>query len=186
MAAHPRLKYATHFRDYQKSAIRTVRRYRDNFLLGAVRGAALVCHPTGTGKTAVIAGLALGCQEIGSVVVLTTREAVRDQLVRELSGNLFLDPEKFGLGPGTELSKAVFLLDEGVNLAGSAANLHAKTRRILTSEEQVRFSSRQFDRLVPDSGAPAMSVFAAGRAVLIMTVQMLGSLKGTSAQRPTI
>jgi hypothetical protein len=186
MAAHPRLKYATKFRDYQKSAIRIVRRYRDDFLLGGVRGAALVCHPTGTGKTAVIAGLALCCPEIGSVVVLTTREAVRDQLVRELSGNLFLDSEKFGLGAGTELSKAVFLLDEGANLAGSAANLHAKTRRILVSEELIQYSSRQFDRLVTDPAAPAMSVLAAGRAVLIMTVQMLGSLKGQSAQGSTL
>src|SRR4051812_30372844 len=92
----PKLRYSDKFRHYQQEAIRAVRKYRADFSEAIVTdpayGAFLVCHPTATGKTAVIAGLSQASPEIGNVLILTTREAVRDQLVRELSGNIFIEP----------------------------------------------------------------------------------------------
>lgn len=79
-ATLPALRHAGKYRDYQRRAAMMVRRYRQAYLARATTGAALVCHPTGTGKTAVIAALAQASPEIGSVIVLTTREAIRDQL----------------------------------------------------------------------------------------------------------
>ncbi len=182
MAGSPRLKFSNKFRDYQKKAIRIVRRYRTAFLNSTTEGAALVCHPTGTGKTAVIAGLAHGCPEIGSVVVLTTREAVRDQLVRELAGNLFIDEDKFALGDRVELPKVVFVMREGADGSESAASVHAHTQRLLTSPALKAFADKQFARLVDQRDATLASTFAQGRAVIVMTVQMLASLESRSGE----
>src|SRR5260370_15960065 len=95
----PELRYSKQFRQYQRSAIQKGRRYRRAFhdMVSAGKsapGAFLVCHPTGTGKTAVIAGLSQASPEIGNVLVLTTREAIRDQLTREIGGNIFIELEK--------------------------------------------------------------------------------------------
>src|SRR5262245_45584890 len=77
--ALPKLRYFQKFRPYQAAAIDMARRYRQQFYAPdtsqtAALGAALVCHPTGTGKTAVIAGLAQCAPEIGNVLILTTRQ----------------------------------------------------------------------------------------------------------------
>jgi hypothetical protein len=170
-----RLKYGKKFREYQKSAIKMARRYREAFLQGSAKGAALVCHPTGTGKTAIIAGLCQACPEIGSVLVLTTREAVRDQLVRELAANLFLDPDKFDLGEKTELAKVVFALRHGSDAPAPAEQALARTLNLLP--ERFRgFAQAQFDRIVEDPTTPLTRVFAGGQAVVVMTVQMLTGL----------
>jgi superfamily II DNA or RNA helicase len=172
MARSGRLKYAANFRTYQKSAINMARRYRDAFLKGKSAGAALVCHPTGTGKTAIIAGLSQACPEIGSVVVLTTREAVRDQLVRELAGNLFLDPNKFGLSERIELAKTVLVLSHGSDASLPVVHAHERTLNLLPQGLR-SFAKAQFGRLVQDSSATLAAVVAQGRAVVVMTVQML-------------
>jgi hypothetical protein len=130
--AQPRLRHSEKFRTYQRQAIEMVRRYRKNYsdlpnVEHPTSGATLVCHPTGPGKTVVIAGLAHASPEIGNVLVLTTREAVRDQLSRELAGDLFIDASKFGLGINIRLAKVVYVVEEGRALLGEVGDLHGSS-----------------------------------------------------------
>src|SRR5260370_29628164 len=157
-----------------------VRRYRGRFesLAAADRGsfgAALVCHPTGTGKTAVIAGLAHACPEIGNVLILTTREAVRDQLSRELAGDLFIDPSKFGLGRTIRLAKVTYVVEEGRGLLGSTDHLHASSCDPYADELQ-EFAKKQFGRSVNQPCGTFLEELRAKRSIILMTVQMLVSL----------
>lgn len=174
------LEYGEKFREYQATAIAMAREYRLNVAPSTARdeaaGAALVCHPTGTGKTAVIAGLAHCAPEIGSVLVLTTRQAVRDQLVRELGGNLFIDESKFNLGAGISLRKMCYAVTQSRDL-DSAELLFTATKKLLP-EELSAFADAQFGRLV---GArkkhPLARELARGNTILVMTVQMLVELQ---------
>lgn len=176
MRRRPPLRHAGKFRDYQKRAIQVVRKYRDAFLTQTTSGAALVCHPTGTGKTAVIAALAQAAPEIGSVVILTTREAIRDQLVRELCGGLFIDPEKFALGSRIELPKIVLVVQHSADLKGAVMSAQRATTELLPTA-LLQFTQRQWKRLIPAADVPLMSLFADGKVVLVMTVQMLESIR---------
>ncbi|MHB8816439.1 MAG: DEAD/DEAH box helicase [Steroidobacteraceae bacterium] len=169
------LKLAHKFRDYQRAAIRMARRYGIAFKDGQTHGAALVCHPTGTGKTAVIAALAQCCPEIGSVLVLTTREAVRDQLVRELAGDIFLNREKFGCGARLELPKCVLAFRSLTDAFDEAASVHRSTLRLIPKANR-EFADRTFARTVAKAADTLMSVFSQGKSVLVMTVQMLALL----------
>jgi hypothetical protein len=155
------------------------RTYRNAFRATAVGGdrpgAALVCHPTGTGKTAVIAGLAHGAPEIGNVLILTTREAVRDQLARELSGNLFIEPQKFGLGDRIRLAKATYVVTESQLLNGPVARLYDATSKLLP--ESLRgFAQRQFAAVTGSGIDPVEEELKANRSIVLMTVQMLVGL----------
>jgi hypothetical protein len=174
------LRYADKFRDYQKRAVAMVRRYRNAYVGKSTTGAALVCHPTGTGKTAVMAALAHASPEIGSVIVLTTREAVRDQLVRELSGNLFIEPDKFNLSERIELPKATFVVQYGPGIGAPVADAKRSTLSLL-SGRLLAFATSQLDRHAPDSKVTTLSLFKQGRAILVMTVQMLDSIRNQSA-----
>jgi Type III restriction enzyme, res subunit len=179
--AQPRLRHSEKFRTYQRQAIEMVRRYRNNYsdlpnVEHPTSGAALVCHPTGTGKTVVIAGLAHAAPEIGSVLVLTTREAVRDQLSRELAGDLFIDASKFGLGINIRLAKVVYVVEEGRALLGEVGDLHGSSCKPYGADLRA-FSKRQFDRLVDKPKQRFLDELATGRSIVLMTVQMLVSLE---------
>ncbi len=175
----PRLRHSEKFRAYQRDAIDMVRSYRDDFPSrvgpeGA--GAALVYHPTGTGKTVVVAGLAHAAPEIGNVLILTTREAIRDQLARELAGNLFLDAEKFALGRRIRLAKVTYVIAESRLLEGATEALHDETGRPFTDELR-NFARAQFDRLIEGPGERFLDELARNRSIVIMTVQMLVGLQ---------
>lgn len=174
-ATLPALKHAGKYRGYQRRAATMVRRYRQAYLARATTGAALVCHPTGTGKTAVIAALAQASPEIGSVIVLTTREAIRDQLVRELSGNLFIDPDKFNLSNRIDLPKATFVINYGPDIPAPNADAKRSTLNLF-SERLAAFAAKQHLHHAPDQNTPLLSLFRQGRVILVMTVQMLDSI----------
>lgn len=173
----PNLRYSEKFRHYQHEAIREVRKYRADFSKAAEKnpayGAFLVCHPTATGKTAVIAGLAQACPEIGNVLILTTREAVRDQLVRELSGNIFIESEKFALGPNIRLSKNTYVVDESRRLDGQTSDLYRATLKLLNTEDLRAFYEKQFERIITAPDDDFLSELAENRSIVVMTVQML-------------
>lgn len=178
------LRYKEKFRDYQRDAINMVRRYRGRFPAGSKMddprsGAALVYHPTGTGKTVVIAGLAHAAPEVGNVLILTTREAIRDQLARELGGNLFLDSDKFNLGSQIRLAKSIYVAVEGKSLEGPTAELHARTCKLFTPELR-EFAVRQFNRLVDQPTQTFLKELTHGQSIVIMTVQMLVGLRRES------
>jgi hypothetical protein len=173
----PELRYSKEFRQYQRAAIQKARRYRLAFHNAvstgkSAPGAFLVCHPTGTGKTAVIAGLSQASPEIGNVLVLTTREAIRDQLTREISGNIFIEQEKFNLGPKIRLAKNTYVVSESRILEGQAQELHKATAKLFAPDLQ-EFSARQFERLVDDPETPFFSEVTENRSIILMTVQML-------------
>jgi superfamily II DNA or RNA helicase len=174
------LRYRDKFRSYQLDAITMVRKYRRGVYDDAMRsgppGAALVCHPTGTGKTAVIAGLAMCAPEIGNVLVLTTREAIRDQLVRELSGNLFIEAEKFGLSATIRLPKICYSVADSNDLA-SVETLFINGCDSFDGPLKA-FAQRQFDRIIGTHRHRDLSTeLAEGRSVVVMTVQMLLELQ---------
>ncbi|WP_368508666.1 DEAD/DEAH box helicase family protein [Bradyrhizobium lupini] len=131
-----------------------------------------MCHPTGTGKTAVIAGLSQASPEIGNVLVLTTREAIRDQLTREISGNIFIEEDKVNLGPKIRLAKNTYVVNESRILEGQVQELHEATIRHF-SPKLKDFSARQFDRLVEDPGNIVFGELSKNRSIMLMTVQML-------------
>jgi hypothetical protein len=175
------LRYSEKFRAYQRKAISMARRYARLFPPNAALdfgefGAALVYHPTGTGKTAVIAGLAHASPEIGNVLILTTREAIRDQLASELSGNLFLEKQKFDLGSQIRLSKSTYVLGERRMLLGPTAEIHGETCKPFTSELR-DFAEKQFSRLVDDPSVSFLDELTKKRSIVIMTVQMLVGLQ---------
>ena len=172
----PNLRFSVKFRDYQRDAIKLVRQYRQRRIAGTTRGAALVCHPTGTGKTAVIAGLVQSCPEIGTALIVTTRQAIRDQLVGELAGNLFINEGKFNLEGSAKLLKPVYVIREGAELELSVEALHQRTSSILPPHCR-EFAEKEFRRLVKNPSQCVLDSIETVDAILVMTVQMLGSLK---------
>jgi hypothetical protein len=173
----PELRYSNQFRHYQRAAIQKARRYRRAFRDAvsngvSAPGAFLVCHPTGTGKTAVIAGLSQVSPEIGNVLVLTTREAIRDQLTREIGGNIFIQQEKFNLGSKIRLTKNTYVVSESRFLEGRAQELYEATAKLFAPDMQ-EFSARQFERLVDDPEKTVFSELTENRSIILMTVQML-------------
>jgi superfamily II DNA or RNA helicase len=165
----PPLRYREKFRDYQRRAIDMVRRYRIRFQKnGSSSGASLVYHPTGTGKTAVIAGLAHGAPEIGNVLILSTREAIRDQLARELSGNLFIDSEKFNLGGRIRLAESTYVVAESQMLKVSTTKLHEDTRKLFTAELD-DFATTQFARLIDSPADRFVNELSRRRSIVIMS-----------------
>lgn len=177
----PKLLYGSCFRPYQAEAIEMVRRYRTEFdprsFDDGAAPAALVYHPTGTGKTIVIAGIAQAAPEVGNVLILTTREAIRDQLVRELAGAIFIDPVKFGLGVETQLQKVCYSLSASDLLTKPSSTLLTSSLKAMPSEELCDFAKRQFDRLVDDPTVAVLDALPSQRSILVMTVQMLVRLQ---------
>lgn len=181
------LRYRASFRERQRTAIAMARRYRRAVQAGKdageaqVRGAALVCHPTGTGKTAVIAGLAHCAPEIGSVLILTTREAIRDQLVREVSGNIFIAESKFNLGTNIQLRKVCYAVTRGQDLE-NVALLRRATSRLLTGEVAA-FANADSTASSPMIATMNLESNWRQRSILVMTVQMLVGLRRHHARR---
>ena len=93
--------------DHQQNAISSVRDYLAAYGDTGDIGSALVHMPTGTGKTGVIACLGRFEPDLGSVLVLCPRLALRDQLKREIDGRFF---EKLGIEPAG-LPKHVMKVD---------------------------------------------------------------------------
>ncbi|MFP1155596.1 DEAD/DEAH box helicase [Mycobacterium sherrisii] len=180
-AARPELLFAENFRPYQADAIAMVRRYRSEFDAGGSNDdphpAALVYHPTGTGKTVVIAGIAQAAPEVGNVLILTTREAIRDQLVRELGGAIFIDPAKFGVGGTAQLSKVCYSLSSSSLLLASSRSLIASTLKVMPGGDLREFARSQFDRLLENPDDNVIATLHSQRSVLVMTIQMLVRLQ---------
>lgn len=176
-----KLRYRERFRPYQMAAVTMARRYRQDFYAvpaeeRALLGAALVCHPTGTGKTAVIAGLAQCAPEVRNVLVLTTRDPIRDQLVREVGANLFINPGKFDLGLDIRLPKMCYAVRKSADLSSMGA-LYRSTRTIL-SDELATFVDRQSGRLAQHPPETDLGkILSETDSVLVMTVQMLVELQ---------
>jgi len=80
--------------DHQRKAIETIQHYLTAVNQNASAGAALVHMPTGTGKSGVIATASHLIENIGCVLVLCPRIALRDQLFKEINGRFF---KKLGL-----------------------------------------------------------------------------------------
>jgi hypothetical protein len=174
--ALPQLRYHTKFRPYQRHAINMVRRYMSEFhQVGPDFGAALVCHPTGSGKTAVMVGLAHAAPEIRNTLILTTREAIRDQLVRELSGNIFIDQQKFNLSTRIRLPKIPYAITESRLLYQDVRAVNSETKSLLFGDV-LAFANTQFNRLnTPDRAF--LSELASSPSIILMTVQMLVGLE---------
>jgi len=66
-----------------------LRDYIKAFRAGSTKGSALVHMPTGSGKTAIIATLARCLPEVGCVLLLAPREALRDQLALAVHHRFF-------------------------------------------------------------------------------------------------
>lgn len=79
---------------HQKGAVDCIRKYLAAAKNTTGLGSALIHMPTGTGKTGVIACASHFLANVGSVLVLSPRVALRDQLAKEISGRFF---EKLGL-----------------------------------------------------------------------------------------
>lgn len=77
--------------------------YISSYAKASASPSALVQMPTGTGKTAVIATLARISKGVGPVLVLSARQAIREQLADEVGGEFF---QKVGLDP-SKLPKRV-------------------------------------------------------------------------------
>lgn len=80
--------------NHQREAVLRMRTYISRYHDGEVDGSALVHMPTGSGKTGVIATLARCTPEIGCVLVLTPRIALREQLVRDIRQRFFQHLDK--------------------------------------------------------------------------------------------
>lgn len=173
----PQLKLYKKFRPYQREAIKLVRNYRRKHLSGETSGCALICHPTGTGKTAVIAGVAQASPEIGAVLVLCTRQAIRDQLGRELSGNLFLNEEKFGTEPAQLPKKPVLAIKSAEELDKSCRSLQRSTLTGVSNE----IAEQVLEQVPASSTQKPLKLAKNDPVVIIMTVQLLASLKRTDA-----
>lgn len=75
--------------DHQRKAINTIRKYLSAAKVNRNIGAALVHMPTGTGKSGVIAVSSHFLKNVGCVLLLCPRIALRDQLAREVGGRFF-------------------------------------------------------------------------------------------------
>lgn len=78
--------------------------YFDNLPLKMERPSMIVCMPTGSGKTAVIGTLARCIPAFNTVVVVSPRVSITDQLYREISGKLF---QKLGVDPNEIPKKTI-------------------------------------------------------------------------------
>lgn len=173
------LLFAEKFRDYQLSAIDMIRRYKADFVGLDKQGCSVVCHPTGSGKTAIIGGVTQCADEFGSALVLTTRKAVRDQLYVELSSNLFVN--KFACGDEVELPKLVYPIFAGKDLKRPARSVAYEAVRALLPKRLHAFLHTQIDRIVPDRARTCLEEVHHGRAIVVSTVQMLGTMHRTDA-----
>lgn len=181
----PEMLYRDKFREYQSSAINMARQYRQSAAAGNSEGdapsAALVYHPTGTGKTVVIAGLAQAAPEIGNVLILTTREAIRDQLVREVGGAIILDDAKFGAGPEAELPKICYALGASNALTKPISSLMDATLKLFATEDLRDFVRRHYELAVDQPERDVLATLQHGRSILVMTVQMLVRLQSADS-----
>ncbi|MBN1305574.1 MAG: DEAD/DEAH box helicase family protein [Anaerolineales bacterium] len=78
----------------QRASVECMRNYIWAYQGGEVTESAMVHMPTGSGKTGVIATLARFLEEVGCVLVLTPRVALREQLFRDIDHRFYehLDP----------------------------------------------------------------------------------------------
>src|SRR5215831_2137968 len=94
--------------EHQKKAIEVIHGYLLESRNQTSHGAALIHMPTGTGKTGVIAIASHFINQIGTVLLLCPRIALRDQLAREVKSRFF---EKFGLDP-SQLPKKIYVVQK--------------------------------------------------------------------------
>jgi hypothetical protein len=73
----------------QREALQKVQEYLEAFEQNKTSGSCLVNMPTGTGKTAIIAILSRNVPELGHVLVLSPRVALREQLYREIKNRFY-------------------------------------------------------------------------------------------------
>ena len=170
-----KLRHSDKFRDYQSETLDKLRAYREAYLTNETNGAALVCHPTGTGKTVVIAGYSQCLSEVGTCLILTTRTAIRDQLARELGGNLYLDPDKFALAAINMPEKPVYLIKAGADLRASAGGIQRRAINLVPDTLRNELILRT--KPTEGSGDSVLDWLENNSGVLIMTVSLLQTLK---------
>jgi hypothetical protein len=81
--------FSTPLWPHQRKAIDCIRKYLTAAQTNPDLGSALVHMPTGTGKTGVIACASHFLSAVGSVLILSPRIALRDQLAGEVAGRFF-------------------------------------------------------------------------------------------------
>ena len=168
------LLFADNFRDYQLSAIDMILKYIDDFEGLDKHGCSVVCHPTGSGKTAIIGGVTQCSKEVGSSLVLTTRKAVRNQLYVELSSNLFVN--KFDCGEDIVLPKLVYPIVAAKDLKRPARSVAYEALNGLLPAGLQAFLGKQIDKIVPDNTRTCQDELLNGSAILVSTIQMLGTM----------
>ena len=92
---------------HQIQAIETISKYVDAFENGETPGSALIQMPTGSGKTGVIAATARCISELGCVLIICPRIALRNQLFKDVSGRFFSRVAD----PGVVIPKTVLNID---------------------------------------------------------------------------
>jgi hypothetical protein len=115
---------------HQREAISKVLRYLAAFQRGDAEGAALIQMPTGAGKTGVIATLARCVPEIGCVLVIAPRVALRDQLWRDISGRFF---DKLKRSPTTFPKRVIRLTGRQASLRNLSDTVFVSTIQKLES-----------------------------------------------------
>jgi superfamily II DNA or RNA helicase len=165
---------------HQKSARATIATYLEQFDSLKGDGCAVICHPTGSGKTFIIAGVAQfppasEMSRPGGCLIVSPRSAIRDQLVVELGSGIFVD--KLGLPETAEVPKTVFCLGSLKHLNESAAdNLNRALRRLVPARLE-RFQRSQNQRILSDENEQLLDTYSAGRGIAICTIQWLERLR---------
>ena len=143
--------------NHQKKAINEVLRYLTAYRRHQTMGSALVHMPTGSGKTGVMAVLARYAPQVGSVLVLSPRIGLRDQLRRDIEARFFTN---FGLDPRSLPKKVVLLGDAPIRswdrdgsdqsvFIGTIQKLHSLARR---ADPFFRVLQDHVDLLMVDEG----------------------------------
>lgn len=127
-----------------------------------------------------MAGLAQAAPEIGNVLLLTPREVIRDQLVREVGGAIFLDDAKFGAGADAELPKICYALSASGSLTKPINSLMEATLKLFATDGLRDFVRRHYERAVTSPECDVLETLEQGRSILVMTVQMLVRLQSSA------
>jgi superfamily II DNA or RNA helicase len=96
--------------EHQRKAIETLEKYIKDFNDGKTTKYSLISIPTGTGKTGIIAGISQLMDNIGSVLVIAPRIALRDQLHLNIKETFFT---QFKIDVN-QLPKKVLNSDDGI------------------------------------------------------------------------
>src|SRR5262249_45679985 len=107
--------------------------------------ACILCLPTGSGKTVIMGALARRTRSIGSVLILSPRVSVAEQLFSEIGGEVY---EKLGLDR-TEVPKEVQHLKGGRRMPNRRGGGHRVFVSTIQKIDRMRaWDLEAFNRLV--------------------------------------